>query len=179
MAACLYKCPSPGHERLAFRVWPRTHGAPRLAQSMPAATLTDGYTIPEGYYDELLRPDGQPHPHVAKLAQALARLGPDALLAAGRRRDAIFMQQRITFEVSGTDGERRDRPFPLDLVPRVLTAGEWKVIKRGLVQRIRALNAFVDDVYHAREIVREGIVPWSLIVSRPSFALSVNGIRAT
>ena len=145
---------------------------------MPAATLTDGYTIPEGCYDELLRPDGQPHPHVAKLAQALARLGPEALLAAGRRRDAIFMQQGITFEVSGTDGERRDRPFPLDLVPRVLTAGEWKVIKRGLAQRIRALNAFVDDVYHGREIVRAGIVPWSLIVTRPSFARPVHGIRA-
>ena len=88
------------------------------------------------------------------------------------------MQQGITFEVAGSDGERRDRPFPLDLVPRVLTAEEWTVIKRGLAQRIRALNAFVDDVYHAREIVRAGIVPWSLIVSRPSFARPVHGVRA-
>jgi uncharacterized circularly permuted ATP-grasp superfamily protein len=52
------------------------------------------------------------------------------------------------------------------------------VIKRGLAQRIRALNAFVDDVYHGREIVRAGIVPWSLIVSRPSFARPVHGVRA-
>ncbi len=145
---------------------------------MLAETLTDGYAIPEGCYDELLRPDGRAHPHVAALAQALERLGPEALLAAGRRRDAIFMQQGITFEVAGSDGERRDRPFPLDLVPRVLTAAEWTVIKRGLAQRIRALNAFVDDVYHTREIVRAGIVPWSLIVTRPSFARPVHGIRA-
>ena len=108
----------------------------------------------------------------------LQRLGPDALADAGRRRDAIFMQQGITFEVSGSNGQRRDRPFPLDLVPRVLTASEWTVIKRGLAQRIRALNAFVDDVYHGREIVRAGIVPWSLIVSRPSFARPVHGVRA-
>ena len=56
----------------------------------------------------------------------------------------------------------KDRPFPLDLVPRILPADEWDHIKRGLAQRIRALNHFVDDVYHGREIVREGIVPWRL-----------------
>ena len=87
------------------------------------------------------------------------------------------MHQGITFEVPGDDGHRRDRPFPLDLVPRVLTAEEWTTIKRGLAQRIRALNAFVDDVYHAHEIVREGIVPWSLVVSRRSFARPVHGVR--
>jgi uncharacterized circularly permuted ATP-grasp superfamily protein len=59
----------------------------------------------------------------------------------------------------------------------VLTAAEWTTIKRGLAQRIRALNAFVDDVYHAHEIVRAGIVPWSLVVSRPSFARPVHGVR--
>ncbi len=88
------------------------------------------------------------------------------------------MQQGITFEIAGSDGERRDRAWPLDLVPRVLTAAEWTIIKRGLAQRIRALNAFVDDVYHAHEIVRAGIVPWSLIVSRKEFARPVHGVRA-
>jgi uncharacterized circularly permuted ATP-grasp superfamily protein len=121
---------------------------------------------------------GAPLPHVAPLVATLQRLGPGALLAAGRRRDAIFMQQGITFEVAGSDGERRDRPFPLDLVPRVLTADEWSMIERGLAQRIRALNAFVDDVYHEHDIVRAGIVPWSLIISRPSFARAVHGVRA-
>ncbi len=145
---------------------------------MSGENLIDEYTIPAGSWDELLQADGSPQPHVTTLIEALQRLGPGALQEAGRRRDAIFMQQGITFEVAGTDGERRDRPFPLDLVPRVLTAEEWTVIKRGLAQRIRALNAFVDDVYHAREIVRAGIVPWSLIVSRPSFQRPVHGIRA-
>ncbi len=144
---------------------------------MPGNELIDGYLIPDGSCDELLERDGQPKPHVAELVATLQRLGPEVLLDAGRRRDTIFMQQGITFEVSGSDGERRDRPFPLDLVPRVLTAEEWTFIKRGLAQRIRALNAFVDDVYHAREIVRAGIVPWSLIVSRPSFARPVHGVR--
>jgi uncharacterized circularly permuted ATP-grasp superfamily protein len=139
--------------------------------------LLEDYHVPAGCRDELLDDLGEPRPHAAPLIAALERLGADALAAAGRRRDRIFMQQGITFEVAGTDGERRDRPFPLDLVPRVLPAGEWTTIKRGLAQRIRALNAFVDDVYHAHEIVRAGIVPWSLIVSRPSFARPVHGVR--
>ena len=145
---------------------------------MDVTAQIEDYAVPAGCLDELLDEDGAPRPHAASLVAALLRLGPDALLAAGRRRDAIFMQQGITFEVAGSDGARRDRPFPLDLIPRVLTATEWTVIKRGLAQRIRALNAFVDDVYHAHEIVRAGIVPWSLIVSRPSFARPVHGVRA-
>jgi uncharacterized circularly permuted ATP-grasp superfamily protein len=52
-------------------------------------------------------------------------------------------------------------------VPRILPVDEWRTIKRGLAQRIRALNHFVDDVYHAREIIHDGKVPWQLVVSRP------------
>jgi uncharacterized circularly permuted ATP-grasp superfamily protein len=137
----------------------------------------DGYSVPAGCCDELLAGDGSPRPHAAPLMATLERLGPAALRNAGRARDTIFMQQGITFEVAGSDGARRDRPFPLDLVPRVLPASEWTVLKRGLAQRIRALNSFVDDVYHGHEIVRAGVVPWSLIVSRPSFARPVHGIR--
>jgi uncharacterized circularly permuted ATP-grasp superfamily protein len=86
------------------------------------------------------------------------------------------MAQGITFQPVGS-GSAGDRPFPLDLIPRILAAEEWAAIKRGVAQRMRALNAFIDDVYHAHEIVRAGIVPWSLVVSRPAFARAVYGIR--
>ena len=129
------------------------------------------------FYDEVFAPGGMPREFTSALAHELARLGPDQLAAAGRRRDAIFMQQGITFDATGEDGPVKDRPFPLDLVPRIIPAQEWDHIKRGLAQRIRALNAFVDDIYHGREIVREGIVPWQLVVSRSHFARAVHGIR--
>ena len=89
------------------------------------------------------------------------------------------MQQGITFDAAGPDAEGpvRDRPFPLDLVPRIIPAAEWTTIKRGLAQRIRALNQFIDDVYHGREIVHDGLVPWDLIVSRSGFARAAHGIR--
>jgi uncharacterized circularly permuted ATP-grasp superfamily protein len=134
-------------------------------------------TPPLAFFDELFDADGAPRPHAAALARGLAELGPARLLAAGRQRDAIFTQQGITFDTKDENGMMRDRPFPLDLVPRILPADEWARIKRGLAQRIRALNDFVDDVYHGREIVHAGIVPWSLIVSRPHFARAVHGVR--
>jgi len=133
----------------------------------------------DGSYDEVFAAPGQPRAHASALAGALAELGPDALADAGRMRDSIFMQQGITFDAGGpdADGPVRDRPFPLDLVPRIIPGEEWRRIKRGLAQRIRALNAFVDDVYHGREIVHEGIVPWELVVSRSAFARAAHGIR--
>jgi uncharacterized circularly permuted ATP-grasp superfamily protein len=139
-------------------------------------------TLRDGFYDEMAADDGAPRPHAQTLVEALAALGQDALVAAGRRRDAIFMQQGITFDAAGaggteSEGPVRDRPFPLDLVPRIIPAAEWGTIKRGLAQRIRALNHFVDDVYHAREIVHDGLVPWELIVSRSAFARAAHGIR--
>jgi uncharacterized circularly permuted ATP-grasp superfamily protein len=135
------------------------------------------YRPSAGYFDELFAADGSPHPHARALTEALAALGPAQLVAAGRRRDTIFLQQGITFDTTGEDGPTLERPFPLDLVPRILPAGEWTHIKRGLAQRIRALNRFVDDVYHAREIVRAQIVPWRLVVSRSHFARAAHGIR--
>jgi uncharacterized circularly permuted ATP-grasp superfamily protein len=129
------------------------------------------------FLDELFDLEGEPRPVAVPLVRELQRLGPEGLVEAGRRRDAVFMQQGITFETSGESGTSHERPFPLDLVPRVLSGTEWREIKRGLAQRIRALNHFVDDVYHAREIVREGIVPWRLVAGCPHFARAVHGIR--
>jgi uncharacterized circularly permuted ATP-grasp superfamily protein len=142
---------------------------------------TERYRPQAPFLDELFERDGTPRPTAAPLVRELRRLGAGGLIDAGRRRDAVFMQQGITFETSGVnsgvDGDSKERPFPLDLVPRVLSGEEWRAIKRGLAQRIRALNHFVDDVYHAREIVREGLVPWRLVASCSHFARAVHGIR--
>jgi uncharacterized circularly permuted ATP-grasp superfamily protein len=128
-------------------------------------------------YDEVFEPDGVPREHAAALVGELDRLGAERLVAAGAMRDAIFMRQGITFDLTSADGAVADRPFPLDLVPRIIPAAEWRTIKRGLAQRIRALNQFVDDVYHGREIVRAGVVPWALVASRSHFARAAHGIR--
>jgi uncharacterized circularly permuted ATP-grasp superfamily protein len=157
-----------------------SHGE-NFAVGVATDTIEAGYRPRAPFRDELYELDGTPRPAAQALIAELGRLGPEGLVEAGRRRDAIFMQQGITFETSGesdgVDGHSKERPFPLDLVPRVLTGEEWRAIKRGLAQRIRALNHFVDDIYHAREIVREGLVPWRLVAGCPHFARAVHGIR--
>ncbi len=62
-------------------------------------------------------------------------------------------------------------------MPRIIPAAEWEAIERGLAQRLRALNSFIDDVYHGREIVRERIVPWELVLGSPQFRRAVHGVR--
>jgi uncharacterized circularly permuted ATP-grasp superfamily protein len=128
-------------------------------------------------YDEVFTTDGGCRAHAQALIAEIERLGNERLVAAGQLRDALFMRQGITFDLTSADGAVADRPFPLDLVPRIIPAEEWNEIKRGLAQRIRALNHFVADVYHEREIVKAGIVPWTLIASRSHFARAAHGIR--
>ena len=128
-------------------------------------------------FDEVFDAAGAPRAYAEPLVAELERLGAENLVAAGALRDAIFMRQGITFDLTSADGEMVDRPFPLDLVPRIIPGAEWQTIKRGLAQRIRALNQFVDDVYHEREIIKAGIVPWTLVASRSHFARAAHGIR--
>src|SRR5512133_3774725 len=106
------------------------------------------YRAREGFLDEVFSgTDGAAAAYAADLVAALEEMGPEHLAAAGRRRDAIFIQQGITFELTGEDGPK-DRPFPLDLVPRIIPAAEWTTIKRGLAQRTGALSAGVADLCH-------------------------------
>ena len=150
--------------------------AAHVAPARPRASRH--YTPTPGVYDELFDPSGMPRPHAAHLVDGISKLGRDELVAAGKRRDVIFVEQGITFALAGDEDGARDRPFPLDLVPRVIPSTEWETIEAGIVQRVKALNRFVDDIYHgAREIVSAGIVPWSLIVSRPAFARAAHGVR--
>ena len=145
--------------------------APRLLADSAA------YAPRDGFVDEVFAGPGTARDHAAGLVSTLDRMGRLVLMDLGRRRDEAFRQQGITFAISDPSGGAQDRPFPLDLVPRIIPAQEWNAIERGLVQRIRALNAFLDDVYHGREIVREGIVPWELVVGSPEFRRAVHGIR--
>ncbi len=98
-----------------------------MAEPLTAREPT-AYRPPPGCYDEVFDPGGAPREHAEALVAELSRLGPEQLAAAGRRRDAIFMQQGITFDATGEEGTVKDRPFPLDLVPRILPGHEWTQI---------------------------------------------------
>ncbi len=122
-------------------------------------------------FDEMYDGSGRPRPTHEGLLRALERLGPDGLIERGRLRDAYLDQQGITFTLSG-----RERPLPLDLVPRILTPDEWTQVETGVKQRIRALEAFLADLYGPQEVLADGIVPRRLIMSSTHFHRAAAGV---
>ena len=80
----------------------------------------------------------------------------------------------ITFAVHG-DPKAQERLIPFDVIPRILSAAEWETLRRGLEQRVKAINAYIKDVYHRREILRAGIVPEDLVFQNPAFRPEMNG----
>jgi carboxylate-amine ligase len=145
----------------------------------------EGQTVPAGLTpyaavgDEAF-PNGDVVPAYQGIVNVLSALGPAGLR---RREDARDDEQRargITFSVAG---EAATRLFPFDLVPRLVPADDWRELQAGLIQRVRALDAFVNDVYTDRVVVKDGVVPeWVIDGSpelRPSGALvSRPGVRA-
>jgi uncharacterized circularly permuted ATP-grasp superfamily protein len=100
---------------------------------------------------------------------------PRELLALKQKEaELLFRRIGITFAVY-TEGGDPERLIPFDIVPRILGAAEWKVLSRGLKQRVAALNAFLHDVYHGREILRAGRVPEALILHNESFRPEMQG----
>ncbi|MCL4179900.1 MAG: circularly permuted type 2 ATP-grasp protein [Verrucomicrobia bacterium] len=121
-----------------------------------------------GFFDEMFGRGDQVLPHYRKLAEAFAELGAAELEAKRRRLDLAFLRQGVTFNVYG-DTRGAERIFPFDLVPRIIPAREWERLENGLTQRITALNLFLHDVYHQQQIVKDGVIPASCILSGKHF----------
>ena len=120
-----------------------------------------GYEL-GGAYDEMFTTDGTPRPQYQSLHDHLCRLDPAALRSVQQTAELSFLHQGITFTVYGKQ-EGTERVFPFDLLPRIISSAEWKVIERGLEQRLRALNLFLHDLYHDAKILKDRVVPRHVI----------------
>jgi uncharacterized circularly permuted ATP-grasp superfamily protein len=123
-------------------------------------------------FDEMLLPDGSPRPTHAAMFETLSGLGGAGLSERARQRDAYLDRHGITF----TLGER-ERPLPMDLVPRLITADEWRSIEAGVGQRLRALEAFLADIYGPGQVLADGLVPRALVTSSSHFHRQAWGIE--
>jgi len=127
-------------------------------------------------FDEMTLEDGTIRPAYDDLAHWLSS-APRELLAHRRdEAELLFRRIGITFAVYG-DKDGAERLIPFDIIPRILAASEWTVLRRGLEQRVRAINAYIKDVSGNREIVRAGIVPEDLVFSNPAFRPEMAGQR--
>ncbi|GAB3875641.1 circularly permuted type 2 ATP-grasp protein [Kibdelosporangium lantanae] len=149
------------------------------AQVSPSANghapLFDGYLDPArphaGAYDEMFAEAATVRSAYRTLYDSLVPSQVEDLAARAEALDRAFVDQGITFSLSG-----KERPFPLDLIPRVITASDWSKLERGIVQRVRALEMFLADVYGDVQIVRDGVLPRRLITSCAHFHREAAGI---
>ena len=128
------------------------------------------------FFDEVFGPDGSVRPHYAGVMQRLSGFTSAELLRREQIRDRIFRTQGITFTLADDD-EGLERTFPMDLLPRIIPADEWGIIERGIVQRVTALNRFLEDLYVGEQAaIRERIVPRWLVHTAEGFRREAFGI---
>ena len=138
-------------------------------------SLFDAYDR-DGFFDEVFAADGSVRSHYAGVIGRLAGFAPEELLRRERIRDRIFRTQGITFTLAD-DEDGLERTFPMDLLPRVIPADEWDVIERGIVQRVTALNRFLEDLYVGEQAaIRDRVVPRWLVHTAEGFRREAFGI---
>jgi uncharacterized circularly permuted ATP-grasp superfamily protein len=125
-------------------------------------------------FDEMRGPDGSVRPAYEALARWLETMPHEVLEYRRGEAEFIFRRMGITFAVYG-DAQAQERLIPFDIIPRVLTKSEWNTLTRGLTQRVNALNAFLNDIYGKREILRAGVIPDDLVYRNPAFRPEMNG----
>jgi uncharacterized circularly permuted ATP-grasp superfamily protein len=125
-------------------------------------------------FDEMKGTDGMLRPAYGELSSWLAEVPPDVLDYRRREAEVLFRRIGITFAVYG-EADAQERLIPFDVLPRILSAAEWDILRAGLEQRIKAINHYIHDVYHRREILKAGVVPEDLVFQNPVFRPEMNG----
>jgi uncharacterized circularly permuted ATP-grasp superfamily protein len=126
-------------------------------------------------YDEMRCEDGTVRPHYQLFANWLAQTPPARIAQKREEAERAFHRLGITFAVYGEDSGT-ERLIPFDLVPRIIPASEWTMLERGLKQRVRALNAFLHDIYHGQEILADGLVPAERVLGNTQYRREMQGI---
>jgi uncharacterized circularly permuted ATP-grasp superfamily protein len=135
----------------------------------------DAY-LTNGFYDEMFDAAGQPRRRAEMLARRLMALSDGELVRRQKAADLALLNMGITFNVYGHEAGT-EKVWPFDIVPRIIDGAEWDHIERGLKQRIRALNLFIDDVYNKGRIIQDGVVPDWLISSGKCLLSKCTGLR--
>src|SRR4051812_924551 len=123
-------------------------------------------------FDEMIDESGAVRPSYQAVYGSLARATPGELKVIADFLAKNYTQAGVTFDVGGVE-----RPFPLDLVPRVIAAPEWDTIESGVAQRVRALEAFLADVYTTAQVIKDGVIPRQLVSSSTHYHRAVWGIE--
>ena len=133
------------------------------------------YDLDAQYYDEMFLGDGTPREQFQSLHEALRRLSVEDVGSIQERVTRSFSNEGITFTVYG-DEESEERIIPIDCVPRILSAEEWRWLETGLTQRLRALNLFLGDIYNEARIIADGVIPVDVVRGCPQYRIEMRGV---
>ena len=143
----------------------------RLGTQVTVTDLFAHYDLASAW-DEMFLEPGRAREVASDLHASLRALSVRDLEDRCAERDRSFRDRGVTFSLAG-----EERPFPLDPVPRVVSGEEWSLIEAGVAQRVRALEAFLADVYGAGEVFADRVVPRSLVTSSRHFHRAAAGVR--
>jgi uncharacterized circularly permuted ATP-grasp superfamily protein len=127
-----------------------------------------------GYYCELFGRVDAPATHTQPLRERLSRIPVDELRRRARNAENELFNLGVTFTVY-SEKDAIDRILPFDVIPRVLSAAEWKHIESGVIQRVAALNLFLHDVYHEQRVLKDGVVPRALVLGNANYRSEMVG----
>src|SRR5690348_889274 len=142
---------------------------------MPYETEGPGMA-PDQYFNEMYAQDGSVRQHYAALSQWLASTSEERIAQMREAAQVLFHRVGITFAVNG-DTTGAERLIPFDILPHVIPESEWRRLAAGLRQRVRALNMFLHDVYHAAEIVQAGKIPRHKVFENAQYRQQMRGIH--
>ncbi len=129
----------------------------------------------DGFYDELFAADGTPHASAQPLVDHLQRLSRKELKRRQKQAETVLYRSGNTFNVYG-DRKGTEKILPFDIIPRMVSAADWARLERGIEQRIRALNLFIQDVYNDQKILKDEAIPPELIFSSACYQKACEGL---
>jgi uncharacterized circularly permuted ATP-grasp superfamily protein len=138
--------------------------------------LWSNYALHPMAWDELFSQPNTAHSHCCPLVDSLGRLAIGDFQDRRHNADLVFINQGITFSVYA-DRRGVEKIFPFDLIPRPVAGSEWDVLEDGLLQRIKAINLFLHDVYHDRRILREKVIPEELVLKSKCYRPEMIGFE--
>lgn len=131
--------------------------------------ILDSYTLGNIHYDEIYGDSKQPRDHYATMVERFNQLSLIDFERINNEVKTAFLNQGITFAVYAEDKKPDERIFPFDLIPRIIPNSEWMQLEKGVIQRNKAINLFLHDIYHQKKILKDKVVPADLIFTSKNY----------
>ena len=132
------------------------------------------YDIHPDFYDEMFLNEENPREHYRQLYETLQEFSAEQMVSIQEQVTRSFYNEGISFTVYG-DEEGTERIIPIDCVPRVVSSEDWAFLEKGLKQRLKALNMFLDDVYNDGSIIEDGVIPVDVVMECPQYRTEMRG----